>query len=212
VSRKAVDLMRTILDFDCAETASKISSVSDAQNLVDFIFYVSHSINQHHMLIHSQFVDNKLSFQWWNLRLASSASLLVLEIYARMPVVPQSLFLNKIYLRVDDEYYAQYQGKIALDWNDCSINVSKCVTFDNDTLVISQKPACQSAILGKALSHKTIIPLLGICVHEETWWVVHDTVKERTLRQWRHSSNPPISQMQGCVRLPASHLGCSNIA
>jgi hypothetical protein len=39
-----VNLMRSLLHFDPVETASKIRSRSDAQDLVDLIFYVGDQI------------------------------------------------------------------------------------------------------------------------------------------------------------------------
>src|SRR6201995_5349618 len=118
--------MRTILDFDYAETASKICCVSDANNLVDFICHVSYSIDRRHMLICSQLISNKCFFQWWNSRVANNASLLALEIYARIPVVPQSLFLERINLSSEIMVYACYQGKMACSGRAYGINVSKC--------------------------------------------------------------------------------------
>jgi hypothetical protein len=108
--------MRTILDFESAEAASKICCVSDAQNLVDFICYVGHSIYRDHLLICSQLVSNKKLFQWWNSRVASNASLLALEIYARTPVVPQSLFLNKVNL---SDQHRLYMHILNLQCSDC---------------------------------------------------------------------------------------------
>jgi hypothetical protein len=136
---KAVALMRTILDFDYAETASKICSISDAQKLGDFISYVSRSINWHCMLICSQLVSNKQSFQWWNSQLASTASLLLVEIYARIPVVPRSVFLNNTNLRLLKGGKASYQGKVATLLYHYGMNASKCVTLVNVTLIISHK-------------------------------------------------------------------------
>src|ERR1700759_3564988 len=115
--------MRTILDFDYAETASKICCVSDANNLVGFICHVSYSIDQRHMLIHSQLISNKRFFQWWNSRVANNASHLALEIYSRIPVVPQSLFLEHVSLSSKNVLYARYQGKMACSWRAGGINV-----------------------------------------------------------------------------------------
>ena len=125
MSRNAVHLMRTILHFESTDTASKICNISDAQNLMDFACHVSHRISRYCVLICPQLVSNKQIFQWWNSRVASNASLLVLEIYARIPVVPRSLFLNEIGL----EIHVQHQGKMASSLDNYGINVSRCETL-----------------------------------------------------------------------------------
>jgi hypothetical protein len=158
-------------------------------------------------LICLQFVNHKQILQWWNLFVARNALLLVLEVYARTSVIPQSPFLNKVNLGVQDQDYGQYQGKVAYPKPPAGygMRVSRCVTLDNNALVISHKAMWQAIILGKSLSHNNIIPFFGICVTGKTW-VVWDTVEKGTLRQWRQSSNPPMAQIQGCVCLTSLHL------
>jgi hypothetical protein len=73
-------------------------------------------------------VSHKQSISWWNSQVARNVSLLVLEIYSRAPVVPRSLFLNKIHLGRQDNGDVHYQGKVALRLANYGINVSKSVT------------------------------------------------------------------------------------
>ncbi|KIL58953.1 hypothetical protein M378DRAFT_169930 [Amanita muscaria Koide BX008] len=76
-NRGIIDLMSAVLSFDCAETVMRVRSLSDAHKLVDLLDYVIHAEN-------ALRPDARLK-----------ASLLALKVFARVPIVPLSHFLNR---------------------------------------------------------------------------------------------------------------------
>ncbi|KIL60165.1 hypothetical protein M378DRAFT_953394 [Amanita muscaria Koide BX008] len=74
-----IQLTCSLLRFDHAETAMRLRSVSDAQNLVDLI---------------DELINNKHSSSCSGYGIETSAVYLALEICARVPVLPRSLFLG----------------------------------------------------------------------------------------------------------------------
>ena len=111
----AISLANTLVNLNHAQTASKIRSVSDAQNLVDF-FHTIIQTNQG-KLVHclpSTRLDDQCHLGQHNHDFSWHVAQLVLEIYPRISLLPQSLFLNRTDVQVDpdDENKAKYRGVV----------------------------------------------------------------------------------------------------
>ncbi|KIL55993.1 hypothetical protein M378DRAFT_549031 [Amanita muscaria Koide BX008] len=76
-NKGVINLMGAVLRFDCSETVMRVRSLSDAQKLVDLLDYVIHAKNALHP------------------DAMRKARLLALNIFARVPIVPLSYFLNR---------------------------------------------------------------------------------------------------------------------
>ncbi|KAM6491224.1 hypothetical protein JOM56_013463 [Amanita muscaria] len=91
--------MRALVCFDPAETAMKIRSITDAENLVELIFCLN---------------KNQCFKSWFGVA-ADNATRLALALYGRVPVLPRSLFLNLADLDMGER---TYQGKACKIWGD----------------------------------------------------------------------------------------------
>ncbi|KAM6503620.1 hypothetical protein JOM56_000563 [Amanita muscaria] len=92
-----IGLVRALVHFDPTETAMKVRSITDAQNLIELIFCL----------------NKKQCFKSWSGAAAHNATRLALAIYGRVPLLPRSLFLNSAAL---DEDKRTYQGKAVTIW------------------------------------------------------------------------------------------------
>ncbi|KIL57328.1 hypothetical protein M378DRAFT_395817 [Amanita muscaria Koide BX008] len=79
VNAAILDYMSSLLSFDCAETAARVRSVSDAQNLIDFIDLLT---------------NNESFLDLFGPDARCKAAYLASEIFARVPVIPWSYFWN----------------------------------------------------------------------------------------------------------------------
>ena len=72
-------------------------------------------------------INNRRFLNWWCVDVARNATQLALEIYARIPLLPGSLFLKKTDLGKAgyDGHKAEYRGKTVRLWHSTyGINVS----------------------------------------------------------------------------------------
>ncbi|KIL55684.1 hypothetical protein M378DRAFT_173426 [Amanita muscaria Koide BX008] len=97
LSADTIGLVRALIRFNPTETAMKVLSMTDAQNLLELIFCL----------------NKKECFKSWFGAAAHNATLLALAIYGRVPVLPRSLFLNNTEFDADNE---TYQGKAVTIW------------------------------------------------------------------------------------------------
>jgi hypothetical protein len=94
------NLLRSLLYFDPTETASKIRSYSGAQSLFDLLFHLIKN-------------ESLLRFDYGGSAAMDNARRLAKAIYARTPLFPRSLFLNKADVSIEggDKTQGKYQGK-----------------------------------------------------------------------------------------------------
>src|ERR1700759_2696578 len=120
----AISLANALVNLDHVQTASRIRSISDAQNLVDFF----HVIIQGKRLPSTRLADDDCHLGQHNRELSWRVAQLVLEIYPRISLLPQSLFLNRADIEVnpDDSGKGKYHGVAVRLWriNDVGISVS----------------------------------------------------------------------------------------
>ncbi|KAM6494515.1 hypothetical protein JOM56_010876 [Amanita muscaria] len=99
VNTTIIELMRSLLRFDYAEIAKRVFSVADAQILMDFIDSLT---NDSYFL--TQCVPDT----------ARQATGLALEIHARVPVLPRSLFSNSDVCPGHDWYHRRFLTSISV--------------------------------------------------------------------------------------------------
>ncbi|KAM6492943.1 hypothetical protein JOM56_011077, partial [Amanita muscaria] len=159
-----IGLMRALVRFDPTETATKVRALTDAQNLVDLICYL----------------NKKECFKSWFGPAAHNATRLALEICGRVPLLPQSLFLNTAGLDTDK---STYQGR------DVEIWPSSRTVYEQffDEFVL------------RSLSHDNIAPYLGICTDMTDIRLISLKSENGTLHEWRQSINPSVSRIQQIV-------------
>jgi uncharacterized protein with von Willebrand factor type A (vWA) domain len=124
----AISLANRLLSFDHVETASRIFSVSDAQNLIDFL----HAIIQTDQgrlvqyLSSSLLIDNRCHLGQHNQDLSRHATQLGLEIYPRISLLPRSLFLNRTDIKIDtdDKRKGNYCGVAVKVWRRFGYGIS----------------------------------------------------------------------------------------
>ncbi|KAM6492945.1 hypothetical protein JOM56_011079 [Amanita muscaria] len=163
----AIGLVRALIRFDPTETAMKVRSIMDAQNLVELIFCL----------------NRKQCFKSWFGAAAHNATRLALAIYGRMPLLPRSLFLNNADL---DRNQMTYQGRAVKMWNS-NVSVWR---------------ECFDAFMWGNLSHRSMVPCLGICFQSHIV-IVSPSPENEMLNNWRWSSNQiPVSKIQQTVSIP----------
>ncbi|KAM6491083.1 hypothetical protein JOM56_013322 [Amanita muscaria] len=138
-----IGLVRALIRFDPTETAMKVRSMTDAQNLTELIFCL----------------NKKECFTSWFGAAAHNATRLALTIYGRIPVLPRSLFLNSAHV---DENQGTYQGKaigVCIHknsiWRDCvsafmwgnlsHASIVPClgISFQSDIATVSPSPEAE---------------------------------------------------------------------
>ncbi|KAM6501591.1 hypothetical protein JOM56_001568 [Amanita muscaria] len=160
-----IGLVRALVHFDPIETAMKVRSITDAQNLIELISCLN---------------KNQCLKSWFG-AVAHNATRLVLAIYGRVPLVPRSLFLNSSDL--DLVANPTYQGKAVDIW------------FSNGSI----QEECFDAFVRGNLSHGNMRPLLGLGSFQSCMRQILPLLGNDTLRRWRQSSNPSVSQIQQIV-------------
>ncbi|KAM6499339.1 hypothetical protein JOM56_004847 [Amanita muscaria] len=150
VDRATTDHMFSLLAFDYAETAARVRSVPDAQKLIDLI----------------DLLTNNESFlsQCSRRDAGCNAARLASEIFARVPLLPQSLVLNK-----PGRYI---QGHISSSF----------------------ELACQTAFISRILDHNHIVPVLGIYDEGNRLRLVsgNENEQDESVREWLKRSNPNL--------------------
>ncbi|KIL66772.1 hypothetical protein M378DRAFT_160265 [Amanita muscaria Koide BX008] len=164
VNTTTIELMRSLLRFDYAEIAKRVCSVADAQTLIDFIDSLT---NDSYFLSHC--VPDT----------ARQAACLALEIDARVPVVPRSLFSNSDICPGHDWCSRGYWTNISI-W-------------------------CQGALLGRISDHNYIVPLLQIYEGDSDMHFVSSLANEiKSLKEWRERSSPSSVEIIKAVSLTTS--------
>ncbi|KAM6499598.1 hypothetical protein JOM56_005106 [Amanita muscaria] len=143
--------MSSLLAFDAAETAARVRSVTDAQKLIDIIDSLT---NNESLLSHCSQRGHA----------ARKACLLVSEIFARVPVLPQSLFWNGptpqcVWFREYSSGYLEY--------------------------------ACSSAVINRFLDHNHTVPTWFIYQGDKLNFV-HSSVNEQnqSVDKWLERERP----------------------
>ncbi|KIL58350.1 hypothetical protein M378DRAFT_319441 [Amanita muscaria Koide BX008] len=80
VDMAIIDGVSSLLAFDCSETARRVRSVSDAQKLIDIVDLT---------------INNRSFLRECGPEAVCKAAHLASEIFARVPLLPESLFLNR---------------------------------------------------------------------------------------------------------------------
>jgi serine/threonine protein kinase len=126
-----------------------------------------------------------------------SASQLALEIYARMPLIPRSLFLNGVNIEIGDKSSVGHgrgtltngRHKIKATFRHCGSGISF---------------TCQRALVWGTLTHENIMPLLGIYEtmangREKELYFIAPYMEHGTLREWRQKVNPSGVIVRDCM-------------
>jgi hypothetical protein len=140
--RLMAEPVQRLLTFDYTETVSKIDTIPDAQNLLDLIFYTIH--------------NRKFPIRYGPDAMHTALQL-ALEIYARVPLIPQSLFMNGPDVQIGDKVKDSgvlYNGTLASGKHKTKVMFR---SFGSAMFFI-----CQMALVWGTLSHENVLPLLGI--------------------------------------------------
>jgi hypothetical protein len=141
---------------------------------------------------------------------------LALEIYARVPLIPQSLFMGglDIQIPIDDNVYrngtlASGENKKEAMFLSHATGIFVChpsfLAFG--LRVMSKQPICQITLLWGTLSHENILPLLGIyeamasASESTSFYYVIPRMEHGTLPEWRRKANPPGLEIRDRVSL-----------
>ncbi|KIL70495.1 hypothetical protein M378DRAFT_156650 [Amanita muscaria Koide BX008] len=145
-----INLVCSLLCFDYAEIAKRVNSIADAQVLMDFIDSLT---NDDYFLC--QYGPDT----------ACELVRLTLELYARVPVLPRSVF-------PDSDICAGHD-----DW--------RCPPNRNFEI------RCQAALLRRISDHNYVVPLLRIYERNDDLWFVDSIANEsKSLKTWRDASKP----------------------
>ncbi|KIL58004.1 hypothetical protein M378DRAFT_346548 [Amanita muscaria Koide BX008] len=162
--------MYSVLRFDCVEIAKKVSSVLDAQNLVNLIDYMIH--------VQNSVKNGSMDFT------CKEAINLVREIYARVPVLPDSIVR---FVRNENSHISSWDLK-----------------DEDDDLEIEN--LCSRALMGRVLNHRFIFsygPLI-LATHDRLFWDVGGNSFDMNLLDWPRTSNASHSTKRLQVMLELS--------
>ncbi|KAM6496292.1 hypothetical protein JOM56_008998 [Amanita muscaria] len=149
VNTTTINLICSLLCFDYAEIAKRVNSIADAQVLMDFI----------DSLTNDDYFLNKCGPDT-----ACKLVRLAMEIYARVPVLPRSVFSNTDIC----------PGRNWRGWGDKNLEIR-----------------CQTALLRRILDHNYVVPLLRIYETDDDMWFVGSIASEsKSLKEWRETSKP----------------------
>ena len=150
------------------------------------------------------------------------ASQLALQIYARVPLIPRSLFLNGENVEIDnDENLEGFHNGILTNgkhkikimfWPvDGGIFVCYHPFLMAQLVVMSRKPFCQMALIFGSFSHENVHPFLGVyegmAIKPNTFFFVTPYIERNTLRKWRQSANPSGLEIRNHVSLISNSHG-----
>ena len=125
---------------------------------------------------------------------------LMLELLSEKKVIPRSLFITCVKIVAETNHYrvdmadsesgvvykGEHKGQVVALKKRCNDQKEDC---------------CREAILWSSLSHRFILPLLGIHEEESTLFLVSPWMTKGTLRQWRkNQSSPVVDEIHRLVR------------
>ncbi|KIL70928.1 hypothetical protein M378DRAFT_155877 [Amanita muscaria Koide BX008] len=143
------ECMSSLLVFDSSETVARVRSVTDAQKLIDIIDLLT---------------NNQTFLSQCGRDAARKAALLASEIYARVPLLPRSLFENGS--------TQQYDGL-------------------QDLLIYNLELACQSTFISRILDHNHVLSELWVYQGDKLKYVcVSETEKKESIEEWLKRSSP----------------------
>jgi hypothetical protein len=135
-------------------------------------------------------------------------SQLALGIYARVPLIPQLLFMSGLDTQINSDGVSGYRsvsGTLTSGNHKAKVKFRSYSEYDifvcylpfshHGLLLTSRKPLCQMAVVwGTLLAHENVLPLLGICEEmssgeEMSFYFVTPHMEHGTLRQWRRNAN-----------------------
>ncbi|KAM6493233.1 hypothetical protein JOM56_011367 [Amanita muscaria] len=144
-----IQRMSSLLVFDHAETMARVRSVADAQKLVDLIDLL---------------INNETFLSQCGRDAARKAALLASDIYARVPLLPRSVFFNGPTQQCD-WFMESKSGGV--------------------------EPMCSSAFISRILDHNYILPVFWIYERDEVKFV-YGKVNEQdeSVDKWLERSGP----------------------
>jgi hypothetical protein len=134
-----------------------------------------------------------------------NARRLAKAVYARIPLFPQSVFLNgaDVSTKGGGQTNGKYQGKMVkilpFTWRSIEVSVEIPVVLRNK--VTFRKFKTQQILAWATSSHENICPLLGVFEREAKLFFVYAHGENGTLSEWRRTSNPSVVEVQARVSL-----------
>jgi serine/threonine protein kinase len=132
-------------------------------------------------------------------------------------IVPRSLFITDVKIethitigmgRFGRVFRGEHNGKpVALklvEKGRKEVRSSHCLIFIGIDLVLKDsllKDFCQEALAWRSLSHRCILPLLGIYEEKSQLYLVSPFMPNDTLNRWRKKHTPPVAEVDRLVRL-----------
>ncbi|KAF8623805.1 hypothetical protein AX15_006184 [Amanita polypyramis BW_CC] len=137
------------------------------------------------------------------------------KLFSNVPVIPKSLFITEVVPKINLDYISmggfgcvfegEYRGsQVALkilykvrhkDVGECflpdSLDADNCV--NQESLI---KGLCREALVWRSLSHRHILPLLGIYEEKSRLFLVSPYMKNETLSRWRSTHKSSMAEIQ----------------
>ena len=131
-------------------------------------------------------------------------------------VMPKSLFITSVKTNFDPikvggfgrVFRGKYKGQeVALKIVDKGhrSDVSSLPFFSHERTDFRAKDSlsqdfCREALAWRSLTHRFILPLLGIFEKKSQLYLVSPFMTNGTLTDWRKNQNPPVSEIRRLVR------------
>jgi hypothetical protein len=191
---------------DYVSFAAQVTNVSVAKNLLDFLLH----------LLHDPHLNVTVDIKRRGRRF-------MLKVIAKTPVIPESLIVTGIRTAEHDHigrggfghvFKGELQGnavalKVLYKPDD---NVVSCSYQYHNVIGRSrfEQAFCREALMWRSLSHKFVLPFLGIYQDEpmEQFFLVSPYMTNGTLAQWRKKTNPSVAQVEQHVRFFNPSAAC----
>ncbi|KAF8351796.1 kinase-like domain-containing protein [Amanita rubescens] len=172
--------MCTLLDtFEVEAIVSELSVTSDVELLLDFLLHLLRDGNL-----------TNLSVPGANRK----ARRLMFKLISVTNIVPRSLFITDVKIETHITIGMGSFGRVFRGEHDGKPVALKLVEKgrkENSLL----KDFCQEALAWRSLSHRCILPLLGIYEEKSQLYLVSPFMPNDTLNRWRKKHTPPVAKV-----------------
>ncbi len=188
---------------DYVNAAEGLSRAADAKNILDFMLHLLR--------------DHRLPNRDPTLNIDQRARRFMMKVISKIPVIPPSLIVTGVTMTASlvgggfgSVFKGEFQGSAvvlkALHRSDTSIVSPLFAVAMAMLFIVFQQAFCREVLMWHSLTHKCVLPLLGI--YEYEWrsqhsraFLVSPYMENGTLAQWRKNSNPPITEIEKRVWL-----------
>ncbi|KAF8325734.1 kinase-like domain-containing protein [Amanita rubescens] len=166
---------------DYVSVTDDLNKASDVQNLLDFMLHLLR--------------DHRLPHQDPTVIIDQRARRFMMKVISKVPVMPPSLIVTGVRIPANRSYLHGGFGSVFKGEFQGSTVALRVLHKTGNNIAF-----CREALMWHSLTHKFVLPLLGIYEGEDgrapQAFLVSPYMENGTLAQWRRDSLPPIAEIE----------------